>query len=43
MAVRRFSEKTLTAEVLRRIRKTRNPRLKQIMTAYIKHLHAFVR
>jgi len=43
MAVRRFSEKTLTAEVLRRIRKTRNPRLKQIMTAYIRHLHAFVR
>jgi hydroxyquinol 1,2-dioxygenase len=43
MAVRRFSEKNLTAEVLQRIRKTRNPRLKQIMTAYIKHLHAFVR
>ncbi|HUN70482.1 MAG TPA: intradiol ring-cleavage dioxygenase [Burkholderiales bacterium] len=43
MAVRRFSEKNLTAEVLRRIRKTRNPRLKKIMTAYIKHLHAFVR
>jgi hydroxyquinol 1,2-dioxygenase len=43
MAVRRFSEKTLTAEVLRRIRKTRNPRLKRIMTAYIRHLHAFVR
>lgn len=43
MAVRRFSEKTLTAEVLRRIRRTRNPRLKQIMTAYIRHLHAFVR
>jgi hydroxyquinol 1,2-dioxygenase len=43
MAVRRFSEKNLTAEVLKRIRKTRNPRLKQIMTAYIKHLHAFVR
>ena len=43
MAVRRFSEKNLTAEVLRRIRKTRNPRLKKIMTAYIRHLHAFVR
>ena len=43
MAVRRFSEKNLTAEVLHRIRKTRNPRLKQIMTAYIRHLHAFVR
>ncbi len=43
MAVRRFSEKNLTAEVLHRIRKTKNPRLKKIMTAYIKHLHAFVR
>ena len=43
MAVRRFSEKNLTAEVLYRIRKTKNPRLKQIMTAYIRHLHAFVR
>jgi protocatechuate 3,4-dioxygenase beta subunit len=43
MAVRRFSEKNLTREVLHRIRKTKNPRLKQIMTAYIKHLHAFVR
>ncbi len=43
MAVRRFSEKNLTAEVLGRIRKTKNPRLKKVMAAYIKHLHAFVR
>lgn len=43
MAVRKFSEKKLTGEVLRRIRKTKNPRLKRVMTAYIKHLHAFVR
>jgi hydroxyquinol 1,2-dioxygenase len=43
MAVRRFNEKNLTAEVLSRIRKTKSPRLKQVMTAYIKHLHAFVR
>ena len=43
MALRRFSEKKLTAEVLRRIRKTKNPRLKQVMTSYIKPLHAFVR
>jgi hydroxyquinol 1,2-dioxygenase len=43
MAVRRFSEKKLTGEVLSRIRKTKNPRLKQVMTSYIKHLHAFVR
>jgi protocatechuate 3,4-dioxygenase beta subunit len=43
MAVRRFSEKKLTREVLYRIRKTKNPRLKQVMTAYIRHLHTFVR
>jgi protocatechuate 3,4-dioxygenase beta subunit len=43
MAIQRFSEKKLTAEVLYRIRKTKNPRLKQVMTSYIKHLHAFVR
>lgn len=43
MAVRRFSENNLTAEVLRRMRKTKNPRLKQVMTAFIRHLHAFVR
>ena len=43
MAIRKFSEKKLTAEVLRRIRKTKDKRLKQIMTSYIKHLHAFVR
>ncbi len=43
MKIRRFSEKKLTAEVLYRIRKTRNPRLKQVMTSFIKHLHAFVR
>ncbi|MGH6629777.1 MAG: intradiol ring-cleavage dioxygenase [Burkholderiales bacterium] len=43
MPVRKFSEKKLTAEVLHRIRRTKNPRLKQVMTGYIKHLHAFVR
>ena len=43
MALRKFSEKKLTGEVQRRIRKTKNPRLKQVMTSYIKHLHAFVR
>jgi protocatechuate 3,4-dioxygenase beta subunit len=43
MAIRKFSEKKLTAEVLHRIRNTKNRRLKQVMTAYIKHLHAFVR
>ena len=43
MAIRKFSEKKLTGAVLHQIRRTKNPRLKQVMTAYIKHLHAFVR
>jgi hydroxyquinol 1,2-dioxygenase len=43
MAVRKFSEKKLTAEVLHRIRKTRNPRLKKVMASLIRHLHSFVR
>jgi hydroxyquinol 1,2-dioxygenase len=43
MTVRKFSETNLTAEVLRRIRNCRDRRLKQIMTSFIRHLHAFVR
>lgn len=43
MPVKTFSEKKLTGEVLNRIRKTPNPRLKQVMASFIKHLHAFVR
>jgi hydroxyquinol 1,2-dioxygenase len=43
MAIRRFSEKKLTDEVLKRIRGTKNPRLKQVMTSFIKHMHSFVR
>jgi hydroxyquinol 1,2-dioxygenase len=43
MKVRRFSEKKLTGEVLHRIRNTKNPRLKQVMASFIRHLHAFVR
>ena len=43
MPAKAFSEKKLTGEVLHRIRKTKNPRLKQVMTSFIKHLHAFVR
>ena len=38
-----FSEKQLTPEVIRRMRKTKNPRLKQVMASFVKHLHAFVR
>ena len=40
---KRFSEQKLTDEVLSRIRNTKNPRLKQVMTSFIRHLHSFVR
>jgi protocatechuate 3,4-dioxygenase beta subunit len=43
MAVQRFSEKKLTAEVVKRMRKTKNKRLKQVMASFVKHMHAFVR
>jgi len=43
MAIRNFTESTLTAEVLRRIAGTPDARLKQVMTSMVKHLHAFVR
>ena len=43
MPISKFSEKNLTAEVIYRMRNTRNKRLKQVMTSFVKHLHAFVR
>ena len=43
MAVRKFSEKKLTDAVLHSIRRTRNPRLKKVMSSFIRHLHSFVR
>ena len=43
MAVQRFSEKKLTADVIKRMRKTKNKRLKQVMASFVKHMHAFVR
>jgi len=43
MAVQRFSEKKLTGEVIRRMRKTKNKRLKQVMESFVRHMHAFVR
>jgi hydroxyquinol 1,2-dioxygenase len=43
MAVQRFSEKKLTDEVIRRMRKTKSKRLKQVMASFVKHMHAFVR
>ena len=41
--MRQFNEDTLTAEVVARLKKTKNPRLKEIMTSAVKHLHAFAR
>ena len=43
MAKREFSERTLTAEVLRRVSKAPDKRTRQIMQSLVKHLHAFVR
>jgi hydroxyquinol 1,2-dioxygenase len=43
VATKAFSEKQLTREVLGRIRKTKDRRLKQVMTSFIQHLHSFVR
>jgi len=40
---RQFNEDNLTAEVVKRLGKTKNPRLKQIMQSAVKHLHAFAR
>jgi len=41
--MRQFNEDNLTDAVVARLKKTRNPRLKQIMSAAVKHLHAFAR
>ena len=43
MPAKFLGEKRLTGEVLRRMRRTKNPRLKQVMRSLVKHLHAFVR
>jgi hydroxyquinol 1,2-dioxygenase len=43
MGIQNFNEETLTAEVLRRLQGTPNPRLKEVMESFVKHLHAFVR
>jgi protocatechuate 3,4-dioxygenase beta subunit len=40
---RQFTEDNLTAEVVARLKKTKNPRFKEIMTSAVKHLHAFAR
>lgn len=43
MTIRDFNEETLTAEVLRRLEGTPDPRLRAVMASLVKHLHAFVR
>jgi len=43
MAQRTFTDKVHTARVLKSIAKTRDPRLKQVMTAFIRHMHGFVK
>jgi protocatechuate 3,4-dioxygenase beta subunit len=41
--MRQLNEDTLTAEVVARLKETKNPRLREIMTSAVKHLHAFAR
>ena len=40
---RQFNEDNLTAEVVKRLGKTKDKRLREIMTSAVKHLHAFAR
>src|SRR3954454_20479451 len=40
---RQFNEDNLTAEVVRRLGKAKDKRLREIMTSAVKHLHAFAR
>jgi hydroxyquinol 1,2-dioxygenase len=40
---RQFNEDNLTAEVVKRLGKTKDRRLREIMTSAVKHLHAFAR
>ncbi|MGH8689687.1 MAG: dioxygenase [Burkholderiales bacterium] len=41
--MRQFTEDTLTAEVVARLKSTRDKRFREIMTSAVKHLHAFAR
>src|SRR5919106_1596588 len=41
--MRQFTEDTLTDEVVARLKATKDKRLREIMTAAVKHLHAFAR
>ncbi len=41
--MRQFTEDNLTDAVVARLKGTKNPRLKQLMTSLIRHLHAFAK
>lgn len=41
--MREFNEQTLTDAVIQRVANTPDPRLKEVMTSLIRHLHGFVR
>jgi hydroxyquinol 1,2-dioxygenase len=41
--MRQLNEDTLTAEVVARLKETKNPRLREILESAVKHLHAFAR
>src|SRR5215213_7189436 len=41
--MRQLNEDTLTAEVVKRLGKTKDKRFRKIMTSAVKHLHAFAR
>ena len=41
--MRQFTEDTLTAEVVARLKNTKDKRFREIMTSAVKHLHAFAR
>jgi len=41
--MRQFNEDNLTEAVVARLKKTKNPRLREIMQSAVKHLHAFAR
>src|SRR5438552_9854268 len=42
-AMRQFTEDTLTAAVVARLKDTKDKRFREIMTSAVKHLHAFAR
>ncbi len=42
-SLRDFDENNITAAVIDRYKNTPDPRLKQIMTSLVQHLHDFVR